>query len=748
MAYCSFWGVFWIDATTEETAEKDFAAIGRNAKMDSSFEAGRYWLSNCQEPWLLIIDNADSHEMDVSRYFPAGGRGHIILTTRNPNNRVHATIGEANFGGMEVEDAITLLLKSADERYDDLSRRQLAKPIISALGYLAIAIIHAGATIRRRISTLEGYLKVYEKELMIHRLLPSANNFNRSVVTTYEIPFKEMRQRIDRPAADANEILQIFAFLHFQQIPITIFKMAWNNLQNTIPPRSRRTSYMTRLWSRSGQNALQRTDMVLQNMPSILYQATWDDRRLQDALAVLYDLSFISYDNDKQQTCFMHPIVHLWAQSRLSLKEQKQWLHIAVNLLSTSISIVFEPSGREFRRSLVPHITACLLAKQKQSSAAPQFLTGHTYDGVISERFAAVYSEIGNWKTSRELYEKVVSTNKKELGPEHPDTLRSMVELGEVYWNLFEVKHAIQIRTEICEIRTRILGGDNPSTLSAISDLTVTYWLAGDRIKSLYYGKIATIGLSKLLGPDDPITLTATFYLARTQLHLGHADSAKLGLEQVLKARSIFFGVRHLDTLMAMAELASVHYYLGQLAEAEKLFLEVLKFRIEMLGEEHAYTLWTINDLSKVLTDSGRATKALVMLECMLPVVQRTLGNRHVGMSMTKFNLARTFNTLGRWSDGEKVLQNMLEHVFSGHPDYIVATTELARGYLNMEKFEEAEVAYLKALDAITAIIRHGVDPKRIEQVAQQLEEIYSKTGQLAKISVLRERIKELSYQE
>jgi hypothetical protein len=98
--------------------------------------------------------------MDVSRYFPAGGRGHIILTTKNPNNVVHATIDDANFREMEEEDAITLLLKAAQqpgtEEYKDLGRRKLAKPIISALGYLAIAIIHAGATIRRGISTLEG----------------------------------------------------------------------------------------------------------------------------------------------------------------------------------------------------------------------------------------------------------------------------------------------------------------------------------------------------------------------------------------------------------------------------------------------------------------------------------------------------------------------------------------------------------------------------------------------------------------
>lgn len=103
------------------------------------------------------------------------------MTTRNPNNVVHATIGEAGFREMEEEDAITLLLKTAQqpgaEDYKEISKRQLARPTTSALGYLAIAIIHAGATIRRRLYTLESYLRVYERELMNQKLLPSTNTF-------------------------------------------------------------------------------------------------------------------------------------------------------------------------------------------------------------------------------------------------------------------------------------------------------------------------------------------------------------------------------------------------------------------------------------------------------------------------------------------------------------------------------------------------------------------------------------------
>jgi hypothetical protein len=63
---------------------------------------------------------------------------------------------------------------------------------------------------------------------------------------------------------------------------------------------------------------------------------------------------------------------------------------------------------------------------------------------------------------SRDINEKVFSARKKAFGPEHPETLRSMVELGKFYWDLFDIRDAIRVRLDICEIRSRILGEDDP----------------------------------------------------------------------------------------------------------------------------------------------------------------------------------------------------------------------------------------------------------------------------------------------
>jgi hypothetical protein len=51
--------------------------------------------------------------MDVSEFFPAGNRGSILVTTRNPDCKIHATVGSCEFGEIDLEEVVTLFLRAA-----------------------------------------------------------------------------------------------------------------------------------------------------------------------------------------------------------------------------------------------------------------------------------------------------------------------------------------------------------------------------------------------------------------------------------------------------------------------------------------------------------------------------------------------------------------------------------------------------------------------------------------------------------
>ena len=89
----NFWGILWIDASSQELAKQGFIQIARDYALKEDLNFVKRWFSNVEDHWLLVLDNADDLFMDISQYFPTGNRGSILLKTCNPDCKIHATAG-------------------------------------------------------------------------------------------------------------------------------------------------------------------------------------------------------------------------------------------------------------------------------------------------------------------------------------------------------------------------------------------------------------------------------------------------------------------------------------------------------------------------------------------------------------------------------------------------------------------------------------------------------------------------------
>lgn len=101
-----------MDASSTQNATESWKKIARIGGKDPNEEAGKYWLSNPQSPWLLIIDGADNSEESIQAQFPSGERGYILITTRNPRLRINATVGSLTLDRLEENEANELLRKA------------------------------------------------------------------------------------------------------------------------------------------------------------------------------------------------------------------------------------------------------------------------------------------------------------------------------------------------------------------------------------------------------------------------------------------------------------------------------------------------------------------------------------------------------------------------------------------------------------------------------------------------------------
>lgn len=716
----SYWGVFWLDASSEKSVEAGYALIGTQFGRGATMTSAIHWLSQRKESWLLILDNADDPDLDISSFYPSEGNGRVIITTRNPNVIEHSTVGHFRFRGMEPHEAISLLLRAAypdgshSRQPKSSSNWQLAEGIAVELGYLPLAIAHAGATIRSNIYTLERYLKYYLPErraMLSHSKIESVDEVN--IITTWEIPFQKILSRQSTEYRDAVDLMYFLAFMHHENIPEQIFQRSWGAFED---PRAH-----------------------LQNYPEIL-QPVWNEgaqARLRRAIRVLCDHSIIEYEPTKA-SCNMHPVIHNWARARLREDDQILWLRCTMSILGRCISTELEASGRQFRAVLLPHISSCI----KLQGSKPLHELNSLLVMADMERFAWVYAEQGQWTTALKLQRKVLEVRIKHLGKRHRDTVNIQRSLGRTLWNLFKMEEAIKIQRNVLDI----LRWQRPSIAEwavwpiwlpvhipyclALSDITLTLWLAGERHFSEMTGRRAVDGLTKRLGPADPQTLMAMFNLARTYFHVGKQTESRDLLVWVLRLQKRFFGMNHPDTLMTRNELGMLLCASKRhLIAAKRLVENVLIARKRILGEEHAYTLWSVNDLSKLYVELGRPNEAVAMLEEITPIVERTLGKDHVGMSMTRSNLGRAYFQSERFEEAEQTVRPLLATIPPNHPDAIHTMYGYAHILFKMGDVENAEKHCANIMDMVTKKKLLSLSDPRTVSTAELLIDIYHQQG-------------------
>lgn len=745
-----FWGVFWVDASKAETAEQAFAEIGHTGNLEARSEAGLSWLTRQEAPWLLVIDNADDIEINYAKYFPSGERGHILLTSRNPECKVHATVGSKEFKELETDDAITLLLKaiSPEDDVNQQEKRVSALPVVKALGCLPLALSQAGAAIRQKLCALEEYLEIFSsyKRSIFLKGYSQDTEYKHTIYTTFEVSLdkiKRLRAR-SQAAVDAVEIIHVLAFFHFDGMPSSIFERAWTNMhqmnESALPSSFSEAAIdnIERLFAFLSTYQTIFPGFEFERLPSIFTQQKWDRLRLRNALSLLLHHSLI-FQNVSGLTWSMHPMVQLWARQRLTSKAQRTCIAITARILAASVGPTTNTATEtemSFRRSLLPHIDSCLRADPDDFRQGFEFTKG-----VLGHfaRFATVYVGGGRWTNAIEIQELMVQQYKLTLGQDNCVTIDAMGDLAQTYWNSSQPLKALDLQKSAMSLCLKRLGPHDPRTLKAMDSLGRTLWLIGKRPEAARLGKESMEGLRKVLGIDHPFTTNAMHNYARACAHLGHYQEAKDLLLQVLSIRSRRSGPEDADTLETMQELGVTYLALGEVKEAEHLISHVLNVRKRLLGDEHAYTLWSMNDISKVFLAQGRFDDAVEILETTLEIATRTLGADHIGTFMTTHNLARAHARLEHWTVAESLYLRLIEaqtrKLGALHPDAQYAKLDLASVYQEQHQMEKAESLTL----AVLQVQRNTLEANspQIRKTEDRLKQIYLARGKIEEAEAL-----------
>ncbi|KAI0476933.1 hypothetical protein F4859DRAFT_521523 [Xylaria cf. heliscus] len=717
-----FWGVFFVDGSSRKNATSSYAEIATIGGVEPNEKAAKHWLETRNCPWLLIVDNVDSEEINVDDLLPSGTKGCVLITTRNPALMTHGTAGDRYMELMHMEprDAEILIIKAAEEPKPwPKSVVDAASSICDALGFLPLALVQAAKAILNGICDWPEYLTFYDRQIqrirrMLHgrgrskseeRKRTDDDSTSLNVFSTYEILYESLESSAKEKCKDAVELLHVFSFFHFQNIRLDILISATTNPQKeeqqrkederqerelhkklAKPPRRPWIMFLRELRVFLNTKLATPTPLpaILRNRDRLSLSAFEDEVkvRLRHALGVLIERSLVVKQDRTTGRHSMHRLVHKWVRERPEMSTAHQALWCQVSMTTLAMSIRQPPHGNSneeshARRELLPHIRHVtthhlFLEKRLEENAAMRrsiWPIGNSYGRLQVEqdvRFSRVYAETGNFREARELQERALAYVSGRLGPDHPIAILLSLLLCKTLSDLSEIGSVTQRQRQARQLCIATWGEDHPLTLDVTDSLGAALYFKGRWREAI-------------------------------SLHTNNTEKLK-----------VLYGEKHEKTLRSIRNLGRVYYRYMEYDKATNLHLIAWNGMKETLGENELETLTSLEDLANSYvryeadSEDHLRNEHLVQSHQDMALVYKgrkeKLGREHPYTLLAALYLARVKSELGQNDEAKKMIEDGLDiakrNLGEDHIGILLAKTIYAQVLVKLRQYDEAEVIF------------------------------------------------------
>lgn len=293
----------------------------------------------------------------------------------------------------------------------------------------------------------------------------------------------------------------------------------------------------------------------------------------------------------------------------------------------------------------------------------------------------------GEVQASRDLQEELLTRRRRDLGEDHPDSLKALSSFVETLVDLGELKAARQHAERAEAIHSRLFGESHPDTLVARRNLASIMSSMGELEAAR--GRIETVlqEQEQLLGPDHLDALRTRQELAITLYGLGELATSRQLLVETVAARSRIQGVEHPDTLTARSNLAVTLYVLGEIVDARRVLEDLAVSQERLWGPDHLDTLETRNNLGALLYEQSDLERARTLWEDVIAGYERSLGPLHPLSIPSRVNLGITLLRQGEPGSVirpvfEAALLAQTQTLGENHPESLKTRHSLAVTYV------------------------------------------------------------------
>lgn len=690
--------------------------------------------------WLLIFDNADDPER-VRDYFPSGGSGTILVTSRN---RRWSTV----YPSLEVdvftrEESKELLRRSGSAELDDAEADRLA----DALGDLPLALEQAAAWRAETGMPASEYLRLFEHKRAELLEVSPPPDYQLPVAAAWNVSLDHLQTR----SPTALRLLQLCSYFAPDPISRSIFSgLGGSSIDPDLDRALNDPMRLARAIREINRYSLARIDHRTNSIEMhrlvqavLIHRMTLEEQdRMRNGAHTLLAAAdpkgpnqsanwpryaelyghviasgAISSDQPWVRELVMNVAKYLWywgdhkvarefseqaweAWKRLFGEEDQQ-----TRLMGWWVAFVYLKVGRYDDAAQVADQLKDIYAR-----TAPPDQPDTREDALQTVNLEAAVRRVqGEFGKGAELDELAYDRARRAFGEDDPVTLATAHNLGVSLRMIGEFQRALELDRRTHTMKARLYGHDHTQSLLTEASVSIDVREAGDYAGARALQQAVVDGYRAVLGTNNPETLQAVRQLGEACRKVGdHATSLELARE----AFSQFtrrYGDTHPESLSASLALSVALRHTGDL-EAARARGEQASERYRMLFQaDHPHVLAADIDLAVTLRLLGRVEEARQLDEAALQSLTRRLGEGHPNALVCAINLASDLNALGRAEEarvlGERTLELCRAQLGEDHPTTLACAANVSLDLLAVGEEASSEALRADTLERMERVL-------------------------------------------
>ncbi|OEV29760.1 ATP/GTP-binding protein [Streptomyces nanshensis] len=582
----------WVNASDKATLRGGMLAVAADrGASEGELQAARsglraaadlVWerLDRSDQPWLLVLDNADDPAILQDGWLRTSPRGTVLVSTRQSAPHWWPYAELHHVGVLPREAAAQVLCDLAPEA----GTAEDAIEIAEKLGRLPLALTLAGGFLSHQV--IEPWTMTQYGSRLDGR--GQVGLIDRGAV---RLPGEDSRQLVSRTwqlsldalaAQGFNEstaLLQLLACYGSDPLPLSL--LSGPDLAAVLPP--------------------ERAEAALRGL-------------LDHSLTALVDIGVRCIQT--------HGVLLASVAAGTPATQLAARGATAAKLLNAVVPTVPEPGRKDVRlRLLAPHVLALLRQTEDQS------VVSEALD--VAVRLAVSLHRDGDYLAALELASTASQLAEATLGNEHRLVLTAEERVARALLRLGRFEESAAVHRRVLAARERLCGSTDLDTLSSYQGLNMVLQLLDQGSEGLALLRRAVAGRKRLLGTAHPLTLRAESNLLNCLPVSELVDEIDRAEVSVAEKCASYLGRDHAMTLHARFNYAFALSMLSRYEAARDQARVVAEDYVRRFGSDHSITLAAQSLHAQTLHALGEVTPAIELEVDIAARRERTLGAEH-----------------------------------------------------------------------------------------------------------------------